>query len=262
MSDALHRQGGTRNALVQGELLNNVLIIESSQDIAQSISENLRKAGLCTLVALDSVRAWQLLATVLPDVVLLNWLLANQSGASVANQLRSNPATKHIPIVMLGARKDRRRDDDLVMNVDGHVTHTQRYDEIVAAVIAVRRQRQIPRLTDKAVSLGGLTLDPATRRVYVERAGVRTMLSVGPTELRLLYFLMTHPERIFTQNQLQEEVWGGRIFFGERTVYTYVARLRASLRPGRCDCMIEAIHRVGYRFVSTGAADFESVLAN
>lgn len=137
---------------------------------------------------------------------------------------------------------------------DGHVTHAQRYDEIVAAVIAVQRQRQIPRLTDEAVRSGCLMLDPASRKVYVDRAGTQTILAVGPAEFRLLYFLMTHADRIFTPDQLQQEVWGEHAFSSDRTVRTYVTRLRTSLRAGNCDSMLETVHRVGYRFTSTGTA--------
>jgi two-component system, OmpR family, phosphate regulon response regulator PhoB len=236
----------------------NVLIVESAQDVAESICEKLKQAGLSPLVASDAETGWQLMSAVLPDVVLLNWILTNQSGASFANQLRFNSATRNIPIVMLGSRSNKRRDanrlyDELVMDANGYVTHPQRLDEVIAAVVAVMRQRQIPRLTDDAISLGGLTLDPSTRQVYVNRNGAQTVLTVGPTELRLLYFLMTHPNRVFSRTQLRDEVWGERIFANDRTVDTYVKRLRASLRLGACDSMIEAVHGVGYRLVSRDA---------
>jgi two-component system phosphate regulon response regulator PhoB len=238
----------------------NVLIVESTPTIADSIREHSNRAGLFALIAPDTAKAWELLSTVLPDVVLVNWILTDQSGASFANQLHLNPVTKGIPFIMLGSRRDRRRDaqashHELVTNADGYVTQPQRHEKVIAQVFAVLRRRQAPRLTDKAICLGGLSLDPSTREVSVKRGDVHILLTVGPTELRLLYFFMTHSNRVFTRTQLRDAVWSDRDLADERTVYSYVTRLRASLRPGRCDFMIEAVHGVGYRFVSQRTAD-------
>jgi two-component system, OmpR family, phosphate regulon response regulator PhoB len=240
-------------------MLTNVLIVESESRIAESLSDQLRRTGFSSTVARNAEDAWQLMSVVLPDLILLNWILANRSGATLANQLRLDPKTKHIPIVMLGNHKNKRRDvdvlyDELAVDADGYIVKPERHEEVTAGIAAALRQRQIPRLTDEPLSVGTLTLDPSVRRVYVIQDGERIVLPVGPTELRLLYFFMTHPERLFSRTDLQDEVWDDRNFRDERTVSTYVERLRASLRPGACDYMIEVVRGLGYRFSNATAA--------
>jgi two-component system phosphate regulon response regulator PhoB len=231
----------------------NILIVESDKTIAEPIQGHLTRFGYSSVVAADVLSAWQLMSVVLPDVVLLNWILRKESGANLANQMRLDSDTKHVPIVMLGYRSSKRRSaagfhEELVRDADGYVSNPGRYDDVSSSIGSALRQRQIPRLTDEPVSVGGLSLNPATRQVYGNREGTQIILTVGPTELRLLYFFMTHPERVYTKAELLGEVWGDQSSIDQKTVSTYVKRLRTALRPAGRDYSIQAVRSFGYRF--------------
>jgi two-component system phosphate regulon response regulator PhoB len=227
----------------------NVLIVENEPAMAESIRSRLMRAGFDTAIAHNAENAWQSVSVVLPDLILLNWRLTAQSGMSLADQLRADARTKYVPLILLGPSKPKGR----VLygsngSMDGHVARPERDDKLIASISAVLRGQQIPRLTDDAVSIGGLSIDPATRRVFADREGNRTELHVGPTELRLLYFFMTHPGPIYSRTELLYQVWGDCEFLSERSVDSYVKRLRDSLRPGACDTMVEVVRGFGYRF--------------
>jgi len=240
---------------IQSAMPINILIAESAISTAESIRGHLARLGNSIAVAQDAAHAWRLMSVVLPDIVLVNWILRSESGATLSNQMRANSNTKHVPIVMLGPRRNRRRSidalyEELAVDVDGYVANPTQHEEISAAVGAALRQRQIPRLTDEPVSIGGLSLHPASRRVFADQSGTQIVLSVGPTELRLLYFFMTHPGRVYTKVELLDEVWGDRTKISERTISTYVKRLRTALKPADRAWMIEAVRTFGYRFAS------------
>ena len=227
----------------------NVLIIENAALVAESIRANLTRAGLSAAVADSAERARDMMSVVLPDLILLNWSLPGQPDGRFATQLRANVHTQNVPLIIMGDYEDwRRTADRFRITVDGYVARPWQREELIARVGAVLRLRQIPRLTDEAVSLGGLTIDPATRKVLVDRDGIEVLLPVGPTELRLLYFFMTNPDRLFSRAQLMEQVWGGYDLRDERSVDGYVRRLREALKPGACNRMIEAVRGFGYRF--------------
>jgi two-component system, OmpR family, phosphate regulon response regulator PhoB len=189
------------------------------------------------------------MSVVLPDLILLNRMLPGTEGGSFARQLRENMHTRNVPFIMLGACKNERRDlHERYSDLDDCVARPSQQEELISRVAAVLRQRRIPRLSDEAVSINGLSLEPSSRRVLMSVRGAKLVLHVGPTELRLLYFFMTHPDRVYSRTDLLEHVWGGRDFLNERSVDSYVKRLRASLRPGACDHMIESVRGFGYRF--------------
>jgi len=179
----------------------------------------------------------------LPDLVLLDWMLPGMSGIEFARRLRADEGTRAIPIIMLTARGE---EEDAVAGLetgaDDYITKPFSPRELVARIKAVLRRRS-PQATEDVVAIGALRLDPATHRVTADEAQV----SLGPTEFRLLHFLMTHPERVHSRAQLLDQVWGDHVFVEERTVDVHVRRLRAALEPTGLDQLIQTVRGSGYR---------------
>ena len=230
-----------------------VLVVEDESAIAELIAINLRHAGFEVTLAETADQALAAVDAVLPDLVLLDWMLPGQSGVSLARRWRSDARTKELPVIMLTARAD---ETDKVAGLDAgaddYLTKPFSTQELLARIRAVLRRR-MPEALDSAVEVGGLKLDPSTRRVA--RSGIE--LKLGPTEFRLLHFLMTHPERVHSRAQLLDRVWGDHVFIEERTVDVHVKRLREALLPARCAQMIETVRGAGYRLtqqVSTAPA--------
>jgi two-component system phosphate regulon response regulator PhoB len=170
-------------------------------------------------------------------------MLPGQSGISFAKSLRQDDRTKAVPIIMLTARgQEQDKIAGLESGADDYVTKPFSPRELLARIKAVLRRRA-PQLTDEPIELGGLKLDPATHRVS---SGVRN-LDLGPTEFRLLHFLMAHPERVHSRSQLLDHVWGDHVFVEERTVDVHIRRLRKALEPTGHDRLIETVRGSGYR---------------
>jgi len=220
-----------------------VLVVEDESAIAELIAINLRHAGFEVTLAETADQALVAVDGVLPDLILLDWMLPGQSGIALARRWRSDPRTKELPIIMLTARADETdKVSGLDAGADDYLTKPFSTQELLARIRAVLRRR-VPEALDSAVEVGGLRLDPSTRRV--SRNGVD--LKLGPTEFRLLHFLMTHPERVHSRAQLLDRVWGDHVFIEERTVDVHVKRLREALTPARCAQMIETVRGAGYR---------------
>lgn len=223
--------------------MSRVLVVEDESAIAELISLNLRHAGYEVTVVGDSTRALAEVDRVLPDLILLDWMLPGQSGLALAKRWRAEPRTKDVPIIMLTARGDEPdRVAGLDAGADDYLTKPFSTNELMARIRAVLR-RKAPEALDTAVEVGGLRLDPGTRRVSRGSQEVK----VGPTEFRLLHFFMTHPERVHSRAQLLDRVWGDHVFIEERTVDVHVKRLREALAPVQCSQMIETVRGAGYR---------------
>lgn len=223
--------------------MSRVLVVEDESAIAELISLNLRHAGYEVTVVGDSTRALAEVDRVLPDLILLDWMLPGQSGLALAKRWRAEPRTKDVPIIMLTARGDEPdRVAGLDAGADDYLAKPFSTNELMARIRAVLR-RKAPEALDTAVEVGGLRLDPATRRVSRGNQEVK----VGPTEFRLLHFFMTHPERVHSRAQLLDRVWGDHVFIEERTVDVHVKRLREALAPVQCSQMIETVRGAGYR---------------
>ena len=223
--------------------MSRVLVVEDEAAIAELISLNLRHAGYEVTVAPDSVRAIAEVDKVLPDLVILDWMLPGQSGLTLAKRWRAEVRTRDLPIIMLTARAD---EPDKIAGLDAgaddYLTKPFSTNELMARIRAVLR-RKAPEALDSVVQVGPLRLDPATRRVSRGEQEVK----VGPTEFRLLHFFMTHPERVHSRAQLLDRVWGDHVFIEERTVDVHVKRLREALAPVGCSSMIETVRGAGYR---------------
>ena len=223
--------------------MSRVLVVEDESAIAELISINLRHAGYEVTVAPTADQAQIEIDRVLPDLVVLDWMLPGHSGLTLAKRWRSHSRTRELPIIMLTARAEEGdKVSGLDAGADDYLTKPFSTNELLARIRAVLR-RKAPEALDSAVELGGLTLDPATRRVIREGKEVR----VGPTEFRLLHFFMTHPERVHSRAQLLDRVWGDHVFIEERTVDVHVKRLREALEPVHCSRMIETVRGAGYR---------------
>jgi two-component system phosphate regulon response regulator PhoB len=230
--------------------MSTVLVIEDESAIAELIAINLRHAGFEVTLAATADQAQAAVDAVLPDLVLLDWMLPGQSGVTLARQWRSQTRTKELPIIMLTARADETdKIAGLDAGADDYLTKPFSTQELLARIRAVLRRR-LPEALDNAVEIAGLRLDPATHRV--SRDG--TDIKLGPTEFRLLHFFMTHPERVHSRAQLLDRVWGDHVFIEERTVDVHVKRLREALSPARCAHMIETVRGAGYRLTQQVAA--------
>ncbi|AWI53619.1 phosphate regulon transcriptional regulatory protein PhoB [Aquabacterium olei] len=231
--------------------MSRVLVVEDETAIAELIALNLRHAGFEVTVAPDSEAAQAQLDRVLPDLVLLDWMLPGQSGLALAKRWRSASRTRELPIIMLTARAEEvDKVAGLDAGADDYLTKPFSTHELMARVRAVLR-RKAPQALDSAVEIAGLRLDPATRRVQRGEQEVK----IGPTEFKLLHFFMTHPERVHSRAQLLDRVWGDHVFIEERTVDVHVKRLREALTPVNRAQLIETVRGAGYRLTQQLAAD-------
>ena len=225
-----------------------VLIVEDEPAIAELIAVNLRHNGFLPTWAMDSTSAQVELDAVLPDVILLDWMLPGESGLVLAKRWRENPRTKAVPIIMLTARGDEQdRVSGLDAGADDYMAKPFSIKELLARVRAVLRRRA-PEQVGGVVTVGALALDASTYRVtFADDA-----LKLGPTEFKLLQYLMTHAERVHSRAQLLDQVWGDHVFIEERTVDVHVKRLREALGASASP-MVETVRGAGYRITSQSA---------
>jgi len=223
--------------------MSRVLVVEDESAIAELISINLRHAGYKVTIAGTADQAQFEVDRVLPDLVVLDWMLPGQSGLALAKRWRSQARTRELPVIMLTARAEEAdKIAGLYAGADDYLIKPFSTNELLARIRAVLR-RKAPEALDALVDVGGLKLDPGTRRVTRDEREVR----IGPTEFRLLHFFMTHPERVHSRAQLLDRVWGDHVFIEERTVDVHVKRLREALEPVQCSRMIETVRGAGYR---------------
>jgi two-component system phosphate regulon response regulator PhoB len=222
----------------------NILLVEDDPAIQELIAVNLVRAGHNVVRVADAESAQRLVRDALPDLILLDWMLPGVSGVELAKRLRADERTRAIPIIMLTARgEEQDKVTGLETGADDYVTKPFSPRELVARIKAVLRRRA-PQTTDDAVEAGGLRIDPVAHRVH---AGERALV-LGPTEFRLLHFLMTHPERVHSRTQLLDQVWGDHVFVEERTVDVHIRRLRSALEASGHDGLIQTVRGSGYRF--------------
>lgn len=232
-----------------------ILVIEDEPAIQELIAVNLGLSGYAVSRANDAESALAMLNESLPDMILVDWMLPGQSGVNMIRGLRSHARTADLPIIMLTAR-DEHQDKILGLEsgADDYMTKPFSPRELLARIQALMRRRA-PHATSTAIEIGGLRLDPATRRVT---SGVHQLV-LGPTEFKLLQFLMNHPERIHSRSSLLNQVWGNGVFVEERTVDTHVGRLRCALEASGHHVMIETVRGSGYR-LARPAANTPSVM--
>jgi len=221
--------------------LPRVLVVEDEPSIAELIAVNLRHNGFAPTIVFDGAGAQREIDAVLPDLILLDWMLPGESGAVLARQWRKHERTKGVPIIMITARSD---ENDKVQGLDAgaddYITKPFSTQELLARIRAVLRRRA-PEVVSDSVQVGELSLDAATYRVSFRGQE----LKVGPTEFKLLHYLMKHAERVHTRAMLLDKIWGDHVFIEERTVDVHIKRLRESL--GDAAALIETVRGAGYR---------------
>lgn len=218
-------------------------MVEDESAIAELIAINLRHNGHEVAVVSDASAAQAEVDRVLPDLVLLDWMLPGHSGVTLARTWRAQARTRDLPIIILTARaQEADKVAGLDAGADDYLTKPFSPSELMARIRAVLR-RKAPQASDVAVEAGGLVLDPATHRVHSQGVEVK----LGPTEFRLLHFFMSHPERVHSRAHLLDRVWGDHVFIEERTVDVHVKRLREALDPVGCARLIETVRGSGYR---------------
>jgi len=220
-----------------------ILIVEDEAPIREMIAFHLARAGFEIFEAADCRSARRLLADERPDLALIDWMLPDMSGLELTRTLKRDEGNEDLGIIMLTARAD---EYDKVAGLEGgaddYVTKPFAPRELIARIQAVLRRAKS--VNDDTIRFGVLELDSAGHRVTVEGRAIR----LGPTEYRLLRFLMTHPDRVYSRTQLLDRVWGANVYVEERTVDVHVRRLRKALMAEGADAYIQTVRGAGYRF--------------
>jgi two-component system phosphate regulon response regulator PhoB len=225
-------------------MLKQILIVEDEAAIREMIALALSRAGMTPVHAPDVRAAQEAIANKVPDLILLDWMLPGVSGIDYARRLRRDDLTRNVPVIMLTARgEENDKVSGLDAGVDDYVVKPFSARELVARIKAVLR-RSHGDGEDGNVELGGLRVDGPAHRVFADDKPV----AIGPTEYRLLYFFMTHADRVYSRGQLLDHVWGGNVYVEERTVDVHIRRLRKTLEPFGKENLVQTVRGAGYRF--------------
>jgi two-component system phosphate regulon response regulator PhoB len=220
-----------------------ILVVEDEGPIRQMIAFNLSRAGYEVEEAEDCSSARLRIADSRPDLLLVDWMLPDSSGLELTRTLRREEANREMPIIMLTARAEER---DKLLGLDGgaddYITKPFSPRELLSRINAVLRRAAPP--ADEPLVAGDLQLDPVSHRVFVDDREIR----LGPTEYRLLKFLMENADRVYSRTQLLDFVWGQNVYIEERTVDVHVRRLRKVLEDYKVEHYIQTVRGAGYRF--------------
>lgn len=227
--------------LMQGKL---ILVVEDEAPIRELLRFALARAEF-RVVEAESVQDARLrIADQRPDLILMDWMMPGVSGIELTRELKSQATTRDIPVIMVTARAE---EEDAIrgLNVgcDDYVSKPFSYPELIARINAVLR-RAVPGGEEERVAVNGLVVDAASQRVTAKGEPVK----LGPTEYRLLHFFVSHPERVYSREQVLDRVWGQNVYVEERTVDVHIRRLRKALEPFGYDAMIQTVRGSGYRF--------------
>lgn len=223
----------------------SILIIEDEQPIREMIAMVLSQNGYQVKQAEDYDSALVQLQSPYPDLVLLDWMLPGGSGLQLLKHLKRSTPSQNIPVMMLTARDEEEdRVNGLEAGADDYISKPFSPRELVARIKAVLRRTSNTTEEPVFLTANGLTLDPDSHRVMVGD----TSLDMGPIEFKLLHFFMTHAERVYSREQLLNQVWGTNVYVEDRTVDVVIRRLRKTLEPSGMDRMIQTVRSAGYRF--------------
>lgn len=223
----------------------HVLVVEDETAIRQMVEFALVREDFSVEAVGDAADARLSVARGNPDLILMDWMMPGTSGIELSRELKANPATSDIPIIMLTARAE---EDDKVRGLDvgcdDYISKPFSVRELVARVNAVLRRAQHGGLDGEKIRVGSLEIDPASQRVTADGNSVK----LGPTEYRLLHFFASHPDRVYTREQVLDRVWGRGVYVEERTVDVHIRRLRKALGPFGHDSLVQTVRGSGYRF--------------
>ncbi|MDN7125117.1 phosphate regulon transcriptional regulator PhoB [Pseudidiomarina terrestris] len=223
-----------------------ILIVEDEAPIREMLSFVMEQHGYQAVEAGDYQVALEKITEPFPDMILLDWMIPGGSGIQLAKKLKSDDFTRGIPIIMLTARgEEEDKIRGLEVGADDYITKPFSPKELMARMRAVFR-RVAPTVLDEPLEIEGLNLDPVSHRV----SAYNDRLDMGPTEFKLLHFFMTHPERVYSREQLLDHVWGTNVYVEDRTVDVHIRRLRKAIEMHGHDRLVQTVRGVGYRFSS------------
>jgi two-component system phosphate regulon response regulator PhoB len=221
-----------------------ILVVEDEAPIREMLSFVLEQKGYHVVEAEDYDSAVNKLCEPFPDLVLLDWMLPGGSGINFIKHMKREELTRNIPVVMLTARgEEEDKVRGLEVGADDYITKPFSPKELVARLKAVIR-RVTPTALEEVIDVQGLRLDPVSHRVMSEE----NPIEMGPTEFKLLHFFMTHQERVYSREQLLNNVWGTNVYVEDRTVDVHIRRLRKALEDANHDKLIQTVRGAGYRF--------------
>lgn len=221
-----------------------ILVVEDEASIREMLRFALQRAEFRVMEAADGQAARIKVAESHPDLILLDWMMPGVSGLELAREFKGSKVTRDIPIIMLTARAeepDKIRGLDL--GCDDYIAKPFSIPELIARINAVMRRSQ-PGGEEERLAINGLEVDAASQRVSAKGQPIR----LGPTEYKLLHFFASHPDRVYTREQVLDRVWGQSVYVEERTVDVHIRRLRKALEPFGYDAMIQTVRGTGYRF--------------
>ncbi len=229
---------------VKKKMSRTILLVEDEAPIRDMLSFVLEQAGFTVDEAEDFDVGLEKIREPYPDLILLDWMLPGGSGVQLAKKLKQHEFAKDIPLIMLTARGE---EDDKIRGLeagaDDYVTKPFSPKELVARIKAVMR-RVTPTSKEEPIAFNGLVLEPVSHRVTSNEEAV----DMGPTEFKLLHFFMSHPERVYSREQLLDNVWGTNVYVEDRTVDVHIRRLRKAISANGHDGMIQTVRGSGYRF--------------
>jgi two-component system phosphate regulon response regulator PhoB len=219
-----------------------ILVVEDEDSLATLLHYNLEKEGYDVAVAVDGEEALLLVDERLPDLIVLDWMLPKVSGIEVCRRLRQKGESRNVPVIMLTARgEETDRIRGLDTGADDYVVKPFSMTELAARIRAVLRRLR-PGLAEDRVRCGDIVIDRVAHRVKRDDLEIH----LGPTEFRLLDYLMQHPGRVFSREQLLDAVWGSDVYVEARTVDVHIGRLRKALNAGEANDPIRTVRSAGY----------------
>lgn len=217
-----------------------VLIVEDEPAIAELVAFTIKEIGWDSQIATTATQAWDAIQERLPHLVLLDWMLPDQSGLRLLSRIRQDRQFQHVPVIMLTAKSmEEDKIAGLDQGADDYITKPFSPRELAARIKALVR-RKAPEHAQTLMVAGPISLDPASCTVAVDGEKI----DIGHAEFKLLKFFLAHPDRAFTRSQLLDKVWGGHVVIEERTVDVHVLRLRKALKDA--ERLIKTVRSVGY----------------
>ncbi len=225
-------------------MVRRILVVEDEAPIREMLCFVLEQKGYQTIEADDFESALEKICEPYPELILMDWMLPGGSGINLIKRLKRDELTRQIPVVMLTARgEEEDKVRGLEVGADDYITKPFSPKELIARLKAVMR-RVSPTSLEEAIDVQGLKLDPTSHRVTANNHPVE----MGPTEFKMLRFFMTHQERVFSREQLLNNIWGTNVYVEDRTVDVHIRRLRKALEPEGHDKLVQTVRGAGYRF--------------
>lgn len=222
----------------------SILVVEDERPIREMVRFALQRQSYNVVEAADAAQARLAIAEKIPDLILLDWMMPQVSGIDLARELKASPTSADIPIIMLTARgEEEDKVKGLNIGCDDYMIKPFSTAELLARIQAVLR-RSVPGGLEEQIRFGELRINTASQRVTYGS----DVVTLGPTEYRLMLFFASHPDRVYTREQLLDRVWGQNVYVEERTVDVHIRRLRKALSPFGCDEWVQTVRGSGYRF--------------